>query len=448
MIMISKTPLEDWILNKISYNGDSSNLGRSAIETFQLEKIKETIAYARIKSPFYKKLLAGAGSNPVKSFQDLSILPFTTSDDLKKQPMQLLCVSQSIIERCVTLQSSATTGSAKRIFFTKEDLEHTLDFFLHGMSTMVKADDRVMILLPGDRPNSVADLLARALLRINVISEKHGFVENPRETVDAIIKNGINCLVGIPVQILSLVRSGNGKERLKNKIKAVLLTTDHVPKAIADVLKTSLNCAVYNHYGMTEMGWGGGVDCEAHCGYHMREADLFIEIIDPETGCILPDGKTGEIVITTLSRHGMPLIRYRTGDISMFYTSNCPCGTILKRIKRIANRVSGVIRLSSDTQITIAQLDEVLFLIPEILDFEVCLSNFEGKNQLVITLNFISNADRNAVAANVKEKIMNMPAIEQSKTQIVIQSKFDHIYPYKTSESRKRTILDNRNKCS
>jgi phenylacetate-coenzyme A ligase PaaK-like adenylate-forming protein len=303
-----------------------------------------------------------------------------------------------------------------------------------------------MILLPGDRPNSVGDLLAKALLRMNVFSEIHGFVYNPQSTVDAIINNEINCLVGVPVQVLSLVRCGNGKERLKNKIKAILLTTDHVPKAIVEVLTNSLNCAVYNHYGMTEMGWGGGVECEAHDDYHMREADLFIEIVDPKTGRILPDGKTGEIVITTLSRDGMPLIRYRTGDMSMFHTSICPCGTILKRMKRITNRLSGIICLSSDTQISMAQLDEVLFLIPEILDFEVSLSHHDGKNQLAITLNLISDADRDTVSVNVKDKIMNIPAILQSKIQIVIKSKFDYIYPFAISETRKRTILDNRNK--
>ncbi|MBA3035146.1 MAG: phenylacetate--CoA ligase family protein [Desulfobacterium sp.] len=442
--MISKTPLEDWILKKISPKKDSSNLSRATIENFQLEKIKETIAYARLKSPFYKKLLAGFGSNPVRSFQDLSILPFTTSDDLKDQPMQFLCVSQSTIERCVTLQSSATTGSAKRIFFTKEDLEHTLDFFHHGMSTLVKAGDRVMILLPGDRPDSVGDLLSRALLRINVNSIKHGFVTNPEKTLNDVLKDDITCLVGTPVQILALFRCNKGKENLKDRSMKVLLTTDYVPSIISTVLENIYNCEVYSHYGMTEMGYGGGVECSARCGHHMREADLFIEIIDPKTGKILPDGEMGEIVLTTLNRIGMPLIRYRTGDMSRFLTNPCPCGTVLKRLDKIACRINSVVYLASGEPLFMPLLDEALFELPDVMDFTAELENKGDKDCLKIKLVLAAQANDDEVCAAAMKKIKLIPQIEASKKQLFIE-------PVKyisdliiSSGTQKRTLSDNR----
>ena len=95
------------------------------------------------------------------------------------------------------------------------------------------------------------------------------------------------------------------------------------------------------HYGMTETGLGGAVSCSSHAGYHIREADLYFEIIDPETGQRQPDGKRGEIVFTTLNRRGMPLIRYRSGDISQILVQKCPCGSIIRRFGNIEDRGCG-----------------------------------------------------------------------------------------------------------
>jgi phenylacetate-coenzyme A ligase PaaK-like adenylate-forming protein len=89
---------------------------------------------------------------------------------------------------------------------------------------------------------------------------------------------------------------------------------------------------------MTEMGLGGAMACEERVGYHPREADLIFEIIDPQTGGPLPEGEVGEVVFTTLTRAAMPLIRYRTGDLSRWIPGNCPCGSVLKRLDRIADR--------------------------------------------------------------------------------------------------------------
>ena len=115
----------------------------------------------------------------------------------------------------------------------------------------------------------------------------------------------------------------------------MLLSADNVPDAISNELRRIWGCEVFTHYGMTEMGFGGGVECEARNGYHLREADLYIEIVDPETGRSVSQGDPGEVVFTTLTRRGMPLIRYRTGDVSRFVPGPCPCGTVLKTLARV-----------------------------------------------------------------------------------------------------------------
>jgi len=100
------------------------------------------------------------------------------------------------------------------------------------------------------------------------------------------------------------------------RLKAVLLSTDHVPLSLTRAVEQAWHCRVFNHYGMTETGLGGGVECEARRGYHLREADLYVEIVEPDGALPVPDGEPGEVVVTTLTRTGMPLIRYRTGDLS------------------------------------------------------------------------------------------------------------------------------------
>jgi phenylacetate-coenzyme A ligase PaaK-like adenylate-forming protein len=104
-------------------------------------------------------------------------------------------------------------------------------------------------------------------------------------------------------------------------------------------------------------------------GYHLREADLYFEIVDPKTGEPLPDGETGEIVFTTLHCKSMPLIRYRTGDLSRIMLEPCGCGTILKRLERVRDRVDGFVLLGRCGSISISALDEALFDIPGVLDF-------------------------------------------------------------------------------
>jgi len=441
--MMLKTPLENWIQRKISKEKDPVPLTRSSLEAYQLQKLRETVLYACENSPFYRHLLGGAGKDSVRRIEDIVRLPLTTSDNLKNYPLRFLCVSLSSIERCVTLQSSGTTGPAKRLFFTREELEHTIDFFHHGMSTLVNPGDRVMILLPGGgRPDSVSDLLSRALARMGVESLAQG--PDTQSTPDAVIGQGITCLVGAPVHVLALARYGHGENGLNSRIKSVLLTADNIPAAIVDTVESAFNCKVYCHYGMTETGWGGGVECDARDGYHLREADLFVEIVDPETGRQLPDGESGEIVVTTLTRAGMPLIRYRTGDISRYHTSPCPCGTVLKRLDRITGRMRDGDCLVSGMSLTLPVLDEVLFSIPGVIDFRAGLAACRNGECLTVTLGLSREADPNSVAAVAREKLAAIPAIRTCRMGLVIKLPQPGTFGLLTPGNQKRTLADNR----
>jgi phenylacetate-CoA ligase len=377
--MIGITPLEAWIREKARISAGLKGRGFvEALGAYQLQKVNQTIDYARRNTPFYHRHLASFPAAPLAALSDLSQMPFTTPSDLTGSPSSFLAVRQDSIARIVTLRTSGSTGEAKRLFFTEEDLELTIDFFHHGMSTLVRPGQKVAVLLPGERPDSVGDLLLRGLGRMDVQAFVYGPVTDPLDAAQAIISTGAHCLVGIPTQVLAVARSHIGAAIGKGSIESVLLSTDYVPRPIAKSLEEVWGCWVFTHYGMTEMGLGGGVECEAMDGYHLREGDLYFEVVDHETGEPCPDGTIGEVVFTTLTRRGMPLIRYRTGDIARMIPQPCPCGSVLRRMERVKGRWDDRIRLGPQRVLTLSDMDEALFRLPGLLDYRATVSEGRG----------------------------------------------------------------------
>jgi len=397
--MFKKTPLEPWIYGKINGQaGEAGRLTRGMIESYQLQKLKTTIALAADRSPFYRRRLGRLEPEKISSLKDMRDIPFTTPGDIAVNPMLMLCVSQSMINRVVTLSSSGTTGLPKRVFFTADDQELTRDFFRCGMSTLVGPGDRVLILLPGEVPGSVGHLLAEGLQRMDVLAVPHGIVRDTRATLEVMEREKVNSLVGIPTQVLALARyEPPGQKTHQFKIKNLLLSTDHLPLAVIDAIEESWGCRVYNHYGMTEMGLGGGLECEARSGCHLREADLYFEIINPVTGEPLPEGEEGEVVFTTLTREGMPLIRYRTGDLASFIPGPCPCGTVLKRLARVKDRIEGRIALPGGGYLSMSMLDEALFAVEGVLNFKAVIPTDNGPDRLSIEAQLAGWAGEEAV---------------------------------------------------
>jgi phenylacetate-CoA ligase len=361
---MKKTPLENWIAGKMGRRcGDLTGNG---IRQHQLERLRETIDYVVEKSPFYRRRLRGFSAADLQTINDLPLLPFTTPQDIRENSPQFLCVSQSEIERVVTLLVADASEHPRRVYFTREDLELTIDFFHHGMSAVAETGQRALILMPGHRPGSVGDLLARALKRMGVEGIVHGFVEDPLRTIREIVQQNADCLIGIPVQVLSIARHSAARKIPPGQIKSVLLSPDaclkspYVPAAIVGQLRRIWDCPVFNHYGITEMGFGGGVECQAFSGYHLREADLYFEIVDPYSGRPQLSGELGEIVFTTLTRKGMPLVRFRTGDVARFIEEPCPCGTVLRSMERARGKLHEMFRLRTGEWPGITDLDEAL----------------------------------------------------------------------------------------
>ncbi|MDR3557544.1 MAG: histidine phosphatase family protein [Syntrophobacteraceae bacterium] len=436
------TPLESWIAGKIGYPEGGPPLTRQAIEAWQLERLRETVELAARKSAFYRNHLRGRGEGRLSRLVDFAELPFTTAEDVRQNPLRFLCVSSGEINRVVTLPTSGTTGEPKRIYFTLEDRELTVDFFSHGMSTFTDPGDRVLILLPAERPGSVGELLAEGLDRLGAAGIAHWPVKDPRSALEVMARERVNTLVGSPVQALSLARLAAGR---KTDVRKALLTTDHVPAAISGELARLWGCEVFNHYGMTEMGYGGGVECRAHLGYHLREADLFFEIIDPGTGAPVEEGKPGEIVFTTLTRRGMPLIRYRTGDLGRFIPRSCPCGTVLKTMERVRMRIAGNVELGSGHALYLADLDEPLFGLPGLLDFNAVITSEKDRDRLHIEIQVMEGANTQ-LADRAKSLIEAVSAVRSAIGEGAVRVSLD-IRPedqFTPGGAGKRRIVDKR----
>lgn len=406
------TSIEKWIIDKTCIK----NRDRKELENYQLNKIKETIVYVKNNSKFYKEYLKNVHIDKINSFKDFENIPFTLPDHIRHNSFNFLCVPQKDIARVVTLRSSGTSGKEKRIYFTEKDLELTIEFFKYGMSCLVNKNDKVLVLLPGNTYGSIGDLLKKALSKIDIECYIQGIIVDTKYIAEFIMHKNINCIVGIPIQLLELSRTY--RKIFKNKIEKILLSTDYIPETLIQEITNEFGCKVFTHYGMTEMGYGGGVECEALKGYHMREGDLYFEIINPTTGKVVKPGYEGEIVFTTLTREGMPLIRYRTGDIASFNPETCACGTFLKTMNRAQGRMENRIKIYEDKFIYMKDLDEIILAFKEVINYKVSI--VEG-NIIFINLITLSEEDFNKSSGKIMNCIRNIPTVKEALIKNVIE---------------------------
>jgi phenylacetate-coenzyme A ligase PaaK-like adenylate-forming protein len=323
--------IDSWIKRKVGL-GEAQPLTRADIEAYQLKALNETLA----------SLPASYGDMPrqLDALEDITNLPFTTEDDLKERAGFMLCVPASAVTRIVTLHTSGTTGKPKRIYFTEGDIELMTDYTANGLAIMAGAGDTFLILMPCTSENSIGDIVGRGVERNGVKVIGYGTIpadgSKDDETISLIADESVTSMLATASTALRLAR----KMDYRSHIKTILLSAEYVAEEARAEIEARLGCKVYEHYGMTEMGLGGAMACEAREGYHPREADLLFEIINPITGAPVPEGEWGEAVFTTLTRKAMPLIRYRTGDITRIIKTPCPCGSTLKRLDRVKDRLN------------------------------------------------------------------------------------------------------------
>lgn len=420
--------LDNWICEKIKVE---DKLSRKELEKYQLDTLNNLIKYAKENSPFYRELYNDL--EKINSLEEIYKIPIINKEDIIQNGNRMVCVNQSEISRIVSLDTSGTMGKYKRIYFTEEDQKLTVDFFIQGLSFLVKKDDVMMIMLPFKRENSVGDLIKQSLEIMQVKPVLNGTLCSLKKTADFIISNNVNSIVGMPVEILALGRYIK-KENLPIKIKSILLSADMVNDTFIEEIKKVYNCEVFNHFGMTETGLGGAVDCNYHQGMHIRENDLLIEIVNPVTKEIMKEGESGEIVITTLTRQAMPLIRYATGDITSFSLGDCSCNSVLKRLNKIKYRMDDRGHIGKNLYININSIDNILFRLNNLINYKIDVISSDSYYDLKLQVVFfkenknISSYNNENLKREIKELLLTNPRIKKSYEMEMLRININIIY--------------------
>ncbi len=347
------TALEGWIC---SVEGLPA-LTRGALEELQLSRLNELLAREKRRGGFYRGL-----PDRIGGLDELAGLPFTTPDELAKSGASMLLTSTAEVQRIISGTTSGTTGLAKRVFYTRRDLEHTVGFFAAGISELVARGDRVLVAMPFSGPNGLGELICRAIISLGAHPVPVG-VGVPLGRLDEILDcEKPSAYIGMSVPLLSLLRwrEANG---MRMYIERALVSGDACPKGVCSAIEALLGSRLFPHYGSREMCLGGAVTCPAHEGMHIRENHIFAEIIGRD-GRPLPDGMTGELVITTLDMQAMPLIRYRTGDITRILPGPCPCGGTTRRIDHVQRADNPM-----------EELDSALFCLSGLIDYMASVSD-------------------------------------------------------------------------
>ena len=348
-------------------------------------------------------------------------IPFTFPEDLRHSSYDFLCISQRDVEKPVTFFSSGTTGIRKRIYFSRADIIKIMEFLPRGMNTVTDRDNGIIqILLPNSAGRGIGYLLAESLKSFGM----RAVISDMGWPADKIIRSCLDekpdVCFGDAGTIFRVTKEMAGKMDLsKLGVKVLFLTMSNVSRSMKEYLEKAWNCRVATHYGLTEMGWGLAVDCDSCDGYHYNELDVIAEVVDPETGKVLPEGEEGELVFTSIGREAMPIIRFTSGDISSL--SKGSCGSSLKLMGHIVRRTEGMYDLGDGRYIYPALLEEAIYSIQEVVDYR---ASVKGR-QLYIDLETVDKAyygrPEESVKKEAMERLLAIDEIRNSQVELTVE---------------------------
>jgi phenylacetate-CoA ligase len=324
------------------HNFFNKKIIRRYLRPYIFLKIKKRIKYVYNNSEFYNTLFKESNLKPsdIKTYQDISKIPFTTSLDILK-PERFFCVSKN--EFVNTFKSSGTTGKPKITHLTENDVKEQIDRNKIGLKLIygLNQNDTVRILNP---PRYAIFFCTYHALKdigtkINYLKERL----SPEQEYKILKQKKVSAIIGDPFFFYSISSEMSQKYDLADLgVRKVILGSEPLPEAIRKKLEEMWNADVFNVYGMNEIGISIAGECEEKNGMHVTATDFYVEVIDPKSGKKLKDGEKGEIVFTTINKEGMPLIRYRTKDFGNIVAEECKCGFPFERIK-IESRMDDMI---------------------------------------------------------------------------------------------------------
>jgi phenylacetate-CoA ligase len=358
------------------------------LKALQLEGLRWTVKHAYQGSPFYRKRFNEAGVKPshIRSLNDLSKLPFTTAKDLEEgYPFPLLSVP---VEEVVRIHaSSGTTGKRKVLCYTQKDIDDWAHFFArcYEMAQLTR-EDRVQIAVGyGVWTAGVGFQLGCEKFGAMAIPVGPGNVDMQCQFLIDMQTTAMCCTASMGLLMAEEVNRRGIRDQIR--LKKMIFGSERSSDAMRAKIKEMLGLEhLFDAPGMTELyGPGTGLDCVFHTGIHYWADYYILEILDPETLKPVPEGETGEMVVTTLRKEAAPLIRYRTRDLTKLIHGQCPCGSILPRHDRLLGRSDDMIIFRA-VNIYPGQIDHVLSGLQGIgSEYQILLDRKEdGKDYMMV----------------------------------------------------------------
>ena len=369
------------------FNREMETLSRAEIEALQLQRLQQTVAHC-MQSPFYKKRFEEIGLKPeaIQSLQDLRKIPFTTKQDLRDTyPFGMASVP---LRECVRLHSSSgTTGTPTVILHTQRDLDEWANqvarnlwmvglrpddvfqnssgygMFTGGLGFQYGAERLGMLTIPAAAGNSLRQIKFMTDFGTTAVHAVPSYVTRLREVMDSV---GVDPRRDTKLRVLAIGAEPHSEEQRRR-------------------IEEMRGVKAYNSFGMSEMcGPGVGFECPEQNGLHFWEDYYIVEIVDPETLEPVPDGEVGELVLTTLCREAMPLLRYRTRDLTRVLGRSCPCGRNHVRLDRMRGRSDDMMVLRG-VNIFPIQIEKILMQFPELANnYLITLTTDDDNDNMLV----------------------------------------------------------------
>ena len=406
----------------------------------QINLVNDRIKALISAGSFYGKKLKEAGITEIHSVEDFLKLPFSEKKDLREAyPLGLMTAPEEEIVRIHS--SSGTTGTPVIIPYTQKDVDDWATMFARCYETAgITNKDRIQI-TPGYGlwTAGIGFQAGAEKLGAMVIPMGPGNTDKQLQMMQD-MESTVICATSSYALLLAEEIQKRGISKEKIKLKKGVIGSERWSDKMRERIATELGIELYDIYGLTEIyGPGIGINCEYNSGMHYWDDFIYIEIIDPVTGKNLPDGETGEIVITTLVKEGAPLIRYRTHDLSRIIPEKCKCGRCFPKIDVIMGRTDDMMKIKG-VNVFPSQIEEILGTFEEISsEYQIRISHLDGKDTMRIYVettgdyNFADLARR--IAEKVKSRIGFTPIVKvveigvlprsMKKTARVIDERYD-----------------------
>jgi phenylacetate-CoA ligase len=348
------------------WDEEFETLPREALEALQLKRLMATAERVYATVPFYKKKFDECGFKPsdIKSLKDLQRLPFTTKLDLRDNyPFGLFAVPMEQVVRIHA--SSGTTGKQTVVGYTRRDINTWAELMARSLAASGAHKNDII-------HNAYGYGLFTGGLGVHYGAEKLGASVipisggNSKRQIIIMQDFGSTVLTCTPSYALFLAETADemGVDIKKLKLRVGVFGAEPWSEKMRDEIERKLNIQAIDIYGLSEViGPGVSIECiEAKKGLHIFEDHFIPEIIDPQTGKVLPYGEKGELVFTTITKEAFPLLRYRTRDISVLYPQPCKCGRTHLRMERVSGRSDDMLIIRG-VNVFPSQIESVLMTI-------------------------------------------------------------------------------------